>query len=811
MKRILTIIAISVAALSAVAIDFNQDNYHYVMIDGTNDVVCSAEKDRKGVVVGLSGDIEIPDNVTYNGVDYTVVALDYNGFKGAKITSVVIPNTVKSVKGSCFKDCTKLKSVTFGENVYDIGTNVFGGCFSLELIKFLSPYPPVPESDFMKTPRWNFSVFGVVGNKLTIAADKESILCYACLLKGLKYENDRPVVNKFVSFTSPKPIGILSDDDFEYVICEETKECAIFSNLHPDKEFVDFTVPDYVTFKFGDLAKNYKMVGIGTSSLGKTSFVPLIKASGILAMSDNIRFICDYAFFYGDTNYEGYTNESNWIEELVLPSALRYIGVSAFEKMHQPGFKPMIGIERIQFGKSLEIIRQYAFNKSLLCETLSIPPKLKTAETYAFGSGGYNVIELNEKIEKIDDYAFSACKNVTSVVLPSTVVSIGKGAFSECKSLENVQFDKGLKTIGARAFQHTKIGKITIPNSVVSVGTEAFKNTSLKDVVIEDGINPISFGDYAIGGEVSNLYFGRDFDMGKNYFDGFESLEIGNLVKAIPSGLCGGGVIRIRNLRLGSGLTSIGSGAFRDIFCIKSLPIIIPPKVKTIGEYCFSRAFFDDLVMGAALESIGENAFRMDCDLKNISITAPIPPDAGSNVFRNYKTNLFTDPRYSAGYQNPGICWSLFNQKQLIRAEEIVLNHKDANLECGDELYLTATVYPPQTSLPYVFWESSDPEVAIVDLDGKVTMVASDNRNNSCTIKAFTLYSDGPIAECEINGADSSIILPSDENGVEAFDPDMPYAVYNICGQSIVGDVKTLAPGIYIAIQNRNSYKIIIR
>lgn len=71
---------------------------------------------------GLSS-ITIPDSVTNLGL---------YAFSGSGLATVTIPNGITSIPGDAFFDCEQLASVTFSDNLGDIGTNAFDYCLSLE-------------------------------------------------------------------------------------------------------------------------------------------------------------------------------------------------------------------------------------------------------------------------------------------------------------------------------------------------------------------------------------------------------------------------------------------------------------------------------------------------------------------------------------------------------------------------------------------------------------------------------------------------------------------------------------------------------
>ena len=81
--------------------------------------------------VGGSATITIPEQV--NGK--TVTAIGVDAFRGKKLlTTVVLPQTVKTIGTAAFKDCTKLKEINL-EKVEKLGDNAFEKAFSTTIAK----------------------------------------------------------------------------------------------------------------------------------------------------------------------------------------------------------------------------------------------------------------------------------------------------------------------------------------------------------------------------------------------------------------------------------------------------------------------------------------------------------------------------------------------------------------------------------------------------------------------------------------------------------------------------------------------------
>ena len=85
----------------------------------------------------------------------------------------------------------------------------------------------------------------------------------------------------------------------------------------------------------------------------------------------------------------------------------------------------------------------------------------------------YNGVEY--PVTYIEGCAFSYCNNITTLELPSTIVSIGGSAFEHCDNLTSIVLPSGLVEIGENAFREcTSLSSIEIPSGVTEIGAYAF-------------------------------------------------------------------------------------------------------------------------------------------------------------------------------------------------------------------------------------------------------------------------------------------------------------------------------------------------
>lgn len=118
------------------------NNLYYLIDTDNNTATLYANKDNS-----YTGDIDIPENVTFEGKSYPVVALADECFKGCKIGKVTIPTSVKKLGKSCFERST-LSSISIPNSVTELGASCFYSCSYLLSITIPSSITELPSSCF---------------------------------------------------------------------------------------------------------------------------------------------------------------------------------------------------------------------------------------------------------------------------------------------------------------------------------------------------------------------------------------------------------------------------------------------------------------------------------------------------------------------------------------------------------------------------------------------------------------------------------------------------------------------------------------
>ena len=119
---------------------------------------------------------------------------------------------------------------------------------------------------------------------------------------------------------------------------------------------------------------------------------------------------------------------------------------------------------------------------------LVIPNSVTSIGNYVFcGCSGLTSVKIPNSVTSIGNSAFYQCSGLTSVEIPNNVTSIGDIAFCECSGLYSVEIPNNVTSIGKKAFRSCSgLTSVEIPASVTSIGEEAFRDcSSLTEVTVE--------------------------------------------------------------------------------------------------------------------------------------------------------------------------------------------------------------------------------------------------------------------------------------------------------------------------------------
>ena len=202
---------------------------------------------------------------------------------------------------------------------------------------------------------------------------------------------------------------------------------------------------------------------------------------------------------------------------------------------------------------------------------------------------------------------------IASIILPESVSSIGQNAFKDCEKLISIDIPSSVNSIGYGVFYGcSRLSSITIPESVTNIGDAAFFNcSSLTSISIPESVTSIGY----------------------NAFQGCSSLmsiTIPNSVTSIGDAAFSG-CSSLTNIDIPESVTSIGSSAFSN--CTNLTSISIPGSVTSIANRAFQGcSSLASISIPESATSIGYEAFLECSSLTSITIPESVT-SIGNSAF----------------------------------------------------------------------------------------------------------------------------------------------------------------------------------
>ena len=243
----------------------------------------------------------------------------------------------------------------------------------------------------------------------------------------------------------------------------------------------------------------------------------------------------------GSSAFKGCTD----LTSLSLPSGITEIGSSAF--------KGCTGLTRLSLPSGVNEIGSSAFEDCSGLTSLSLPSGItKIGSLTFYGCTGLTSLSLPSGVTEIGSSAFSGCTGLTSLSLPSSITEIDSYAFKGCTGLKDVSFyincdfdtylTKGHPYIGVGCgikyyLNDKEITSIVVPSSVTTLGKYAFQKCSNLQSVYVSWPTPISayktFSETNLG--KCTLYVPQGTE--QDYWLANVWGDFGNIVEYDPTGI----------------------------------------------------------------------------------------------------------------------------------------------------------------------------------------------------------------------------------------------------------------------------------
>ena len=385
---------------------------------------------------------------------------------------------------------------------------------------------------------------------------------------------------------------------------------------------------------------NYKssitsvVIGDGLTSIGDYAFSDCSNMASI-TIPNSVTSIGDCAFLF-----------CSGLTSVAIPNNITSIGRDAFlecENLTSVYITDLTAWCNIVFDNANANPLFHTHNlylKGNLVSGLIISDNITNIGNYAFiGCSGLTSVTIGNSVTSIGDYAFYYCTGLTSVEIPNSVTSIGYSAFYY---VPNIVYSGsatgapwGAKSINGYVdgylvySDNTKTtllacssiaqGEIVIPNSVTSIGHDAFAGcSSLTSVMIPNSVT--SIGNSAFYNVLNIVYSGSAAGAPwgarviNGYIDGYLVYSDNTKTTLLVCSSAAQGEIAIPN-----SVSNIGDDAFFN--CSGLTSVTIPNSVTNIGDFAFHYCKgLTSVTIGNSVTNIGIQAFESCLNLKSVTI-----------------------------------------------------------------------------------------------------------------------------------------------------------------------------------------------
>ena len=531
---------------------------------------------------------------------------NYAFYYCSRLTSISIPEGVTTIKAHAFFGCEKVSTVTLYNNVTYIGSQAFDACSKITDVYYygtLKDWMAIEFSGSSPSPMSYGKNFYSYGQLITELGD----IFIGCTSINTTAFNGFNCVTKIVI-----PETVTSICDYAFSSCTELTELVLPEGLNK----IGYNA-------FANCAKLHSIIiPESVTSIAATSF----PSTTVLVVYEN-----SYAHTFAEQNslfYSVYDEEN-------LPEIYEIEGIRYF----------IVDEKAIAIGCDTEL------TSAVVQAEVNGYPVTELHETFR-NCKALASVSLPDSLTNIGDYAFYGCTKLSSITIPNKVTAIGSYAFYRCSNLYNVVIPEGVVSIGSSSFYGSALTRITLPKSLKSIGASSFTYRTVSvyyEGTIEDwcnitfkslDANPMYYpysGTKAlyIGGErVTKIeipesitkinryaFAGNSYlteivihenvtEIGESAFAGCTSLTsvtIPGNIKTISSSLFDGCTM-LTDVTICEGVTTIAGGAFAE--CEKIEVVVIPASVTTI-----STSSFADMVLLAVYEDSYAHTFAEENNL----------------------------------------------------------------------------------------------------------------------------------------------------------------------------------------------------
>lgn len=601
-----------------------------------------------------------------------ITSIDENAFNGtSNISNIIFSDQSRLIHigNGAFNNIPSLKKITLPNSIVTLGFNLFEGSDNIN--EMIIPFAGTTRKSNDYRNKINLSNINLLTiiDQTTIPSGvfknveniKEIVLPNNLeVIENLVFNN---MVNLEIMDLPKSLIKIGSQafgNTYKYIVPDlsnhnnlrEIGNYAFFGNLLTEK----FNFPKDLLSYGNDLFSK-------TTSIKELTLPYTLKGGKNTLEQLGIDYPIDSITITGDNNIEDYAFNEALVNEINITGNPIEIGIKAFRETK---------LTEIIIPESVQIIRDNAFNNTLI-EKIIIPKNVRYIDYGAFFNNNYLkevVFDENSNLEFLGDFVFSSSNEITEIILPKSIVSMGnkllptslkfletpfvgkyRGAKGDDSKLgmmapDGLTLDKLIITdtnyIDSETFQYLNnklVTEVILPSGLTKIEDYLFRSLQIHKVYIPNTVTEI--GNYAFGSSsIKNINYQENSKLNKIGNAAFistwqlEEYNVSKYVKEIGDQAFYNSNINTFEFESSDTLLRFGEQAFSNIINLSSFKI--PTSLTEIPNNAFENNNLEEIIIPATIEKIGSRAFKNSNKITNIFIPRNIN-EIGDEAFYNSK------------------------------------------------------------------------------------------------------------------------------------------------------------------------------
>ncbi len=523
----------------------DQDEFTYRHKGHTLNYLVLSESKRTCAVIGSTsgpvGALELPDFPVKNGIEYTLVEIaDYAFYYCRGLTSVEIPNSVKTIGDRAFYMCTGLTSVVIGNSVMSIGYEAFADCSGLKK----SAYPDNIPNPFSTGIAFAYSAQGTTIEDGVIFDRAKTTIYFAPVTLSGEYTIPESVtsIDQYAFYYCTKLTSVVIGNSVMSIGYSAFANCSgLKKSAYPDNIPNPFSYGRAIAYSAQETTIED---GVIFDQAKTTLYFAPATLAGEYTVPSTVKTIADNAFSYCEDityvrmpatlssigknaflgcrlydftipnavkSFDMATLSGNPLKSLTVGSGVTQISGAAYF---------LNGIEKIFWLGNNPPEGCYSFNNTIVNFVSNDQYEFGNQILYPFLSSMFDVegivyvpVSPSERTCNVVDYfyapsnaVFSVPPTVTNKGIQLKVIDVGAYAFYHHDYLTDITLDNNGIIDDYAFYNCIKLQSVTFGNNIPEIKNHTFENCEVLKKV-ENSPALISIGEWAFSGCVGMEYF----------------------------------------------------------------------------------------------------------------------------------------------------------------------------------------------------------------------------------------------------------------------------------------------------------------